>query len=133
MSGQYASYWNAFLFYKCVSDHRGEGCLPQCMLGYPPPGPGTPPGGRPPRPGTPPRSRPTPLDQAHPPPGGRPPMDQAPPQSRHPPRSRPPLDQAPHSPHREAELQHTVKERPVRILLECISCWYQVFCGQILI
>ena len=46
---------------------QGQGCLPQCMLGYPP--------------------------------------EQTPPQSRHPPGSR---------------RQHTVSERSVRILLECI-------------
>ena len=74
----------------------------------------------PPRPGTPPPQTRPPRDQAHPPrtrhtppgpgtpPGrpGTPPGDQAPPwETRHPPGSR---------------LQHTVNERPVRILLECI-------------
>ena len=54
------------------------GCLPQCMLEYPPPPRG---------PDTHPREQTPPWDQA-PPPGSR--------------------------------LQHTVNERPVRILLECI-------------
>ena len=32
------------MFYRCVSVHRGGGCLPQCMLGWQaPPGPGRPP------------------------------------------------------------------------------------------
>ena len=77
----------------------------------------TPPAGR-----TPP-GRETPRDQAHPlgkenpprpgrtPPAGRPPQDQAPP-----PRTR----QTPPLPPPGRRLQHTVNERPVRILLECI-------------
>ena len=70
---------------------QGGGCLPQCMLGCHPPGTRqTPPG-----PGRPPGTRQTPWDLADPPRPGRPP----------PPGSR---------------LQHTVYERPVRILLECI-------------
>ena len=59
------------MFYRCVSVHRGGGCLPQCMLGCqtprisqtPPPRPGRPPG-----PARPPQARQTPpLDQADPP------------------------------------------------------------------
>ena len=46
-----------------------------------------------------------------PPPGGRPPWEQAPPPGADPPRA----DTPPGS-----RLQHTVNERPVRILLECI-------------
>ena len=98
------------MFYRCVSVHRGEGvCLSACWDARLPPGPG-----RPPRPGRHPLDQAdTPLDQAnplgpgrHPPPPGRPP-DQAdtPPDQADPPGSR---------------LQHTVYERPVRILLECI-------------
>ena len=97
-----------------------------------------PPRSRPPRADTP-QSRPpqeqTPWSR---PPGSRPPPDQTPPgadtpgadthpdQTR-PPRSRPPQgadihppqDQTPPSP-LGSRLQHTVNERPVRILLECI-------------
>ena len=68
----------------------------------PPPGADTLPGSRPPRADTP-RSRP-PREQT-PPRAGRPPREQTPPRAGRPPRSR----------HR-----HTVNERPVRILLECI-------------
>ena len=70
---------------------QGGGCLPQCMLGY------------------------TPRSRHHPPP-----------QTRYTPRTRhtSPPDQA-HLPPRAdtplgSRLQHTVNERPVRILLECI-------------
>ena len=82
-------------FYKRLSVHRGEGCLPQCMLEYPPP-----PGSRhpPPGPGTPGRKTPKGADI---PPGADPPRP-----------GRPPTG---------SRLQHTVvNERPVRILLECI-------------
>ena len=82
---------------------RGERGLPQCMLGYHPPA------GR-----HPPRTRQTPRP-------GRPPQDQAdtpgtrqtPPQTR-----QTPPDQADTPP--RSRLQHTVYERPVCILLECI-------------
>ena len=68
--------WGKVMFSQaCVILFTGGG-LPQCMLGYQPPGPGTPLGL-----GTPPRTR-------HP---------QHPPGSRHPPRTRHPPDQA-HSP-----------------------------------
>ena len=98
----------------CLST-GGGGCLPQCMLGChtlprdqgdPPAGPGRPHGTRetPPGPGRPPR------DQADTPPGpGRPPhgtRETPPGPGRHPPPG--------------SRLQHTVYERPVRILLECI-------------
>ena len=99
----------------CLSTVGGKGCLPRCMLGYPPP-----------------RSR-SPPDRAHThPPGSRhPPGADTPPQTRHPPeqtppRSRHPLDQTPpnqaHPP--RSRLQHTVNERPVRILLECILVFF---------
>ena len=69
-----------------------------------------------PRPGRPPRTRQTPLGP------GRPPRDQGepPPDQAHPPGTRhtPPPDQGEPPPGRT--LQHTVNERPVRILLECI-------------
>ena len=60
----------------CLS--TGGGCLPQCMLGYPPQAP---------------RTRHPPWSR-HPPGAGTPPPG--------------------------SRLQHTVNERPVRILLECI-------------
>ena len=117
----------------CLST-GGGGCLPQCMLGChtppgsgrapPPLGPGRPPpplgpGRPPPGPGRPPLGpgRQPPRDQADPPGPGRPPWDQAdtPPDQADTP---PPWDQADTPP--ESRLQHTVYERPVRILLECI-------------
>ena len=58
----------------------------------------------------PPRTRPTPRDQT---PQHQTPWDQA-----HPPDTGPPL--APDPPPPGSRLQHTVNERPVRILLECI-------------
>ena len=91
----------------CHSVHRGEGvCLSACW------------DARPPRPGTPPQTRHTPQDQAHPPPppqNRHPPRPGTPPQTRH---TTPP-DQA-HSPPPGSRRQHTVNERPLRILLECI-------------
>ena len=69
------------------------GCLPQCMLGYHPPGADTPQEQTPPGQDTHPRSR-------YPPP-----PDQTPSRADSPPGSR---------------LRHMVNERPVRILLECI-------------
>ena len=87
------------------------GSLPQCVLGYHPPqtrhpldqGP---PDQAPLRPGTP--------QTRHPPGPGTTPLDQAPPpQNRHHPGRRPP-------PPPGSRRQHTVNERPVRILLECI-------------
>ena len=74
-----------------------QGGLPQCMLGYHPPGPVTPPGADLP-------SRPPPsshLQEQSPPP----------PPSRHPPGSRHPPAQC--------MLGYTVNKRAVRILLEC--------------
>ena len=67
------------------------------MLGYPP-------GADPPRPGTP--QEQTPPWTRHPPRADTPPLDQARPRTRHPPPG--------------SWLQHTVYERSVRILLECI-------------
>ena len=85
----------------CLSTGE-EGCLPQYMLGYTPRTRYSPPAADPAGPGR------------HPPGPGRPPGPGTsppcpgpgrPPRTRHPPGSR---------------LQHTVNERPVRILLECI-------------
>ena len=96
------------------------------MLGYHPPGTRqTPPGRRhPPEPGrppweqSPPRTRQTPREQT-------PPQEQTPPRSRHPPGSgRPPRDQTPPG----SRLPHTVYERPVRILLECILVLSELAC-----
>ena len=79
---------------------QGGGGLPQCMLGYhPPPGADTPL----------PRTRHSPKSRPHPP------GADTPPQTR-PPRTRPPWEQTPPG----SKLRHTVNERPVRILLECI-------------
>ena len=107
----------------------GEGvCLSACwdtpstpppdQPGRPPPDQADPPGTRqtPPRSRRPPRTRQTPLDQADPPTplgAGDSPRDQAdPPRSRRPPGAG--------NPPPGSRLQHTVNERPVRILLECI-------------
>ena len=76
----------------CHSVHRGG--LPQCMLGYQHP--------------------PDQTHTPHPPPGSRPPQDQTTPGIRHPPPEQTPC------PPQGSRLQHTVYERPVRILLECI-------------
>ena len=84
--------------FTCVCDsvHRG-------VSGEPPPGPGR----HPPRPGRlPPRTKENPPSRENPPPGPR----------------RTPPDQADTPPGRR--LQHTVNERPVRILLECILVTY---------
>ena len=70
----------------------------------------------PPGPGRPPRTKEKPRDQADPPPPG--PRRTPPGPGRPPPQGEPPPDQADTPP--ERRLQHTVNERPVRILLECI-------------
>ena len=93
-----------FLQASVILSTRG-GCLPQYMLGYHPP---------------PPREQTLPREQT--PPRSRHPPDQTPPRSRHKsrhPRSRhPPGSSRPPPP--RSRLRHTVNERPVRILLECI-------------
>ena len=90
--------WAKVIFLQaCVKNcpqGEGGGCLPQCMLGYTPPGPGTPPWSRPPkaeppRPSTPPGADTPPPTRpgTHPPPGpgtpppqpGTPPLEQTPP------------------------------------------------------
>ena len=81
-----------------------QGGLPQCMLGYHPPPPGSrPPQSRTPGAGTPP---------------SRHPSKQAPLQSKHPPSRHPPPEQAPPPP-AQSMLGDTVNARAVRILLEC--------------
>ena len=108
--------WAKVMFLQvCVILFTGGGCLPRCMLGYHPPGADPPPRSRhPPRADTPqsryppktrpPRSRHLPLGTDTPPRPDLPGADN-PPKTRHPEGSR---------------LRHTVNERPVRILLECI-------------
>ena len=111
----------------CLST-GGEGCLPQCMLGYPPDQ--TPP----PDQAHTPRTRHTPPTRHTPRIRHTPPDQTPPPQTRHPPRTRhtprptrhtPPGSGTPpprtrHTPGPGSRLQYTVYERPVRILLECI-------------
>ena len=93
----------------CHSVHRGEGvCLSACWDTTPPP-PGADPWEQtPPRTDHPPRPDTPPEQNPHPP--GADPPDQTPPRSRHPPPG--------------SRLQHTVYERPVRILLECILVFF---------
>ena len=113
--------WAKVIFSQaCVKNsvHGGGGCLPQCMLGYTTTT----------REQTPPQSRHPP--RADIPLGADPPAADTPqsrhPQTRHPPRpgthppgaDTPPGPGTPHPP--GSRLQHTVNERPVRILLECI-------------
>ena len=96
------------------------GCLPQCMLGCHTPLDGEPPGWRnppwdqvdPPTPDS------QPLDGESPPGPGRPPDGELP-QMENPPGTRqtPQMEKPPPP---GSRLQHTVYERPVRILLECI-------------
>ena len=108
---------------------RGGGCLPQCMLGCQPPlNQADPPWDQadPPGPGRPPGIRQTsPQDQADPPGPGR-----HPPGTRQTPRDQAdtPQDQAdtPPGPPSGSRLQHTVYERPVRILLECILVFFKM-------
>ena len=81
--------WAKVIFsQECVKNsvHRGGGCLPQCMLGY------TPPGTRPPqtRQADPPGTRPPPTRQADPPRPGR---HHHPPRGADPPKQTPPWEQ----------------------------------------
>ena len=116
--GRYAPSWNAFLLpattklgqgnaFTGVCDSVHRGALPQCMLDTPQT--------RHPPAQTPPRPDP-PLEQT--PPGGDP--------LPNPPDQTPPGEQTPSGSRR----QHTVNERPVRILLECILVWYN-FCRKL--
>ena len=132
--------WPRLCFYTCLW-FCPQGGSPE----NPPPGPGRTPLGtkeNPPDqadpPGTkenPPGTRQTPRDQGEPPqdqgdpPGpGRPPRQGEPPSSPGPGRHPPWQGESPPG----RRLQHTVNERPVRILLECILvlklfCWiYQI-------
>ena len=102
----------------------GKRCLPQCMLGYQPPGVDTPQEQTPPRSRHPPGPETTPLGadppQEQTPSGSRhPPRADTPPRGRHPPDGRHPLPGADIRP--ESRLQHM---QPVRILLECILVSY---------
>ena len=89
------------------SVHRGGGGLPQCILGYHPP-----------------LAADTPPDQTtpHTPQTRSPSPDQ---EADIPPRTRPPQSRPPRP---GSRLQHTVYERPVRILLECILVYEKVDC-----
>ena len=103
--------WAKVIFLQAsVCPQGGEGCLPQCMLGYSP-WEQAPPQEQSPRDQTSPRSR-------HPP-------DQAPPRDQTPPGTRPPPGPDTTTPP-GSRLQHTVNERPVRILLECILVYITV-------
>ena len=131
----------------CHSVHRGVSASVHAGI---PPGADTPPEQRPPQEQTPPehtfpRSRPpqsihppeqtppehTPPRSRHPPehtPPRADPLEQIPPQSRHPTKADTPLPRA-DTPLREqtppgSRLRHTVNERPVRILLECILVFF---------
>ena len=104
----------------------GGGCLSQCMLGYHsplgadiPPEADTPCSRHPPGADTPlgadlPRSK-HPLRSRHPS-EQTPPRADTSPQSRHHPEADPPGADTPPA----SRLRHTVNERPVRILLECV-------------
>ena len=86
----------------CLSVHRGGVCASVLAGIPPPPEADTPQSRQPPRADTPPEQTPPPLDGLDTSPGKQttpPPADHPPPGSRH---------------------RHTVNERPVRILLECI-------------
>ena len=97
-----------FLQASVILSTGGGGCLPQCMRGYHPP---------------PPRADQTPREQT--------PPEADTPQTRHPrtrhtpPEQTPPRDQTPPPPP-GSRRQHTVNERPFRILLECILVNYCV-------
>ena len=86
------------------------GCLPQCILGYHTPQEQTPPGSRSPQEQTHPPGADTIREQTCPPGSRHTSQEQTPPGSRHPQADTPP----------GSRLRHTVNERPVRILLECI-------------
>ena len=106
--------------------------LPQCMLGYHTPQSRHPPGADTPGSRHPPEQ--TPPESIYPP-GSRHPPEQTPPESRYPPRSRHPPEQTP--PWEQtllpgSRLRHTVNDRPVRILLECILVLKRVFNSDIL-
>ena len=82
--------WAKVIFSQASVCPRGEGCLPQCMLGYTPPGPG-----RPPPEQTPPEQTPQASHKSRDPPRPGTPPDQAP---LLPPEQTPPLEQTPPPP-----------------------------------
>ena len=106
----------------CVILFTGGGVSASVHAGIPPPG-----SRHPPRTDTPPRadtqeqtppSEQTPPKSRHPPGSRHPLKTRHTPRSRHPPEQTPPQEQTPPSP--GSRLRHTVNERPVRIVLECI-------------
>ena len=126
--------WAKVIFSQaCVKNsvHGGGFCLSACWDATPPsspPGANTPPGSRPPGPDPPPWEQ-TPLSrppQADPP-RSRPPRPDPRDQKR-PPHTRPPPPPDPPHPRDQtlprSRHQHTVNERPVHILLECILVAY---------
>ena len=122
--------WPRKCFHRCLSVHRGEGCLPQCMLGSQnPPDQADPAGTRQtPPPGTwqtpPPRTRQTPPGPGRHPPG---PGRHHPPEPGRPPppgtRQTPPdqADTTPPGPGRHPP----GKQTPAYSLLECILVYLQ--------
>ena len=124
--------WAKVMFLQASVILSTGGCLPQCMLGYhhtppeqtppretPPPRNSHPLEQTPPRADTPPGSRHTPRSRHPPeqtPPGVDTPLEQTPPPEQTPPQADTPPEQTPP----RSMLRHTVNERPVRILLECI-------------
>ena len=87
------------------------------MLGYPPQGADTPPGADPPGSRPPTARTMLPLGADTPP--EQTPPDQTPPEQTH----TPSREQTPPG----SRLQHTVNERPVRILLECILVFLKIY------
>ena len=116
----------------CHSVHRGV--FATVHAGIPPPAPWE---QTPPQEQTPPSGADTPLRSIHPP-GAETPQEQTPPRSRHPPGADTPQSRHPpvsrHPPGSRyplgtdtppgSRLWHTVNERPVRILLECILVYF---------
>ena len=111
----------------CHSVHRGVSASVHAGIPHPPgadtPWEQTPPGAVTPTGADTPLAADTPRQQT-------PPWQQTPPRSRHPPRADNPPEQTPPPPrsrHLRSRLRHTVNERAVRILLECILVFSKHF------